>query len=466
MLLSLDEILSTCKEELIDLTADMMRPFQRHSQREIYDDNIPELSAALNELNQVSQVVNDAMKAAAGEVKGTTLILAQNALRMHHFRHSLSWDIHQSAIPQCRQTIDHFARLGHTSLAYVLQARLLRENIQLSDSDLKNMVQWKGQFVAEVDAFFKTTFPKFTARQMFARKELVRIPAFGDAISLDGRSDYLGRSVTQIRVDAGLASKWSLNDFHHRDVLGRTILHQAIHRRCESVISKLPTLSAALAQYCMNGLSPLHIAACQGHTELVKQLMYLRPDIVDAPDAAGRTAFWYAARGSQYGVMRVMGLQRDVNIDRVDSYGFSPALSAVHDGRFEVLGYLIRLDLRRMNGRNSFKAGRSINPRPLLFFASAAGQTDCVDLLLEPDVRTWRHKSDEHRDLLNQAEQQGHTKLEEKLRNLWNRKLDAQSQGVWADAGRVLLQPGPAGRAVPSYPYPFTRMLSPLPMTE
>ena len=140
MLLSLDEILSTCKEELIDLTADMMRPFQRHSQREIYDDNIPELSAALNELNQVSQVVNDAMKAAAGEVKGMTLLLAQNALQTQHFRHSSRWDVNQSAIPQCRQTIDHFARLGHTSLAYVLQVRLLRENIQLSDTDLENMV--------------------------------------------------------------------------------------------------------------------------------------------------------------------------------------------------------------------------------------------------------------------------------------------------------------------------------------
>jgi hypothetical protein len=209
----------------------------------------------------------------------------------------------------------------------------------------------------------------------------------------------------------------------------------------------------------MNGLSPLHIAACQGHTELVKQLMYLRPDIVDARDAAGRTAFWYAARGSQYGVMRVMGLQRNVDIDRVDKYGFSPAFSAVRDGRFEVLGYLIRLDLRRMNDRNSLKAGRSINPRPLLFFASAAGQTDCVDLLLEPDVRTWKNNSDEHRDLLNQAKQQGHTKLEGKLWILWNRKLDAQSQGVVADAGRVLLEPGSAGRAVPSYPYTFTRML-------
>jgi hypothetical protein len=445
----------------------MMRPFQRHSQRKTYEDNLPELSAALNELHQVSQVVNGAMKEAAGEAKGTTLFLAQNALRTHHFRHSLSWDVHQSTLPQYRQTIDHFARLGHTSLAYVLQARLLRENDQMSVEDLKNMVRWRDKFVTDVDAFFKITFPKLTVRQMFVPKELVRIKAFRDVISLDGRPDYLGRSVTQIRLDAGLAIKWSQNDVHHRDILGRTVLHQAIHRRCEAVVSKLSTLREYLAQCCMNRLSPLHIAACQGHTEVVRQLMCLRPDIVDEPDAAGRTAFWYAARGSQYGVMRVMSLQRDVNIDRMDNYGLSPAFSAVNDGRLEALGYLIRLDLKKMNDRNSFKVGRSIDPTPLLRFASAAGQIDCVDLLLKPDVRTWKDKGHEHRALLDQAKQEGDTMLEGKLLYLWNRKLDTQSQGVVADAGRALLEPEPAGRAVPSlYSYPFTCMRSSLPMTE
>ena len=119
-----------------------------------------------------------------------------------------------------------------------------------------------------------------------------------------------------------------------------------------------------------------------------------------------------------------------------------------------------------MFGRNSFKAGRSIDPTLLLRFASAVGQTECVDLLLEPDVRTWEDKGREHRDLLDEAKQQGHTKLGRKLCYLWNRKLDAQSERVVADASRALLEPEPVGRAVPSYSYPFTRMLAPLPMTE
>jgi hypothetical protein len=432
-----------------------MRNFQRDPQRENGEDDIPELSAALNELNRVSQIVNHELEKAACDAKGTTLFLAQNALRTHHFRSDLSWGVDQIAVVQCRRSIDQFVYMGHTSLAYVLQTRLLRKNIRLSEADLKNMIQWRYQFMAEVDAIIKATLSKFSNCQMFVPKELVRIPAFADAINVDGRPDYLGRTVTQIRLDAGLASKWSSNDVHYRDILGRTVLHQALHRQCDSVINKLPTLRANLAQRCMNRLSPLHIAASQGHIEVVKELIRLRPDIVNETDAVGRTAFWYAARASQFGVMDVMSLRRDVNvdIDCMDNSGFSPAQSAVRDGRFEVLNCLIKIDSKRMNARNSPKAEGSIDHEPLLLFASSVGRTECVNLLLRRDVRTWKVGSLEHRDLLEKAKRRGDTKLEGTLYSLSD-KLDVQMQETLADATKGLLESESARRAVPSmYPY-------------
>lgn len=310
-------------------------------------------------------------------------------------------------------------------------------------------------FVAEVDAFFKTNISKFSNRQMSVPKDLVRIPAFEDAIKLDGRPDYLGRTVTQIRLDAGLASKWSTDDVHYRDILGRTVLHQAVHRQCDSVVNKLPTLHEHLTQRCMNGLSLLHIAACQGHIEVVKQLILLRPELVNATDAAGRTAFWHAARASQFGVMNVMSLRRDVSVDTdyMDKCGFSPARSAVRDGRFEVLNCLIKIESKRTDARNSLKAERSIDHEPLLLFASAVGRTECVDLLLRRDVRTWKVGSPEHRDLLEKAKRRGDTKLEGTLYSL-SGKFDVQTQETVADATKGLLEPESARRAASSmYPY-------------
>ena len=414
-----------------------MRPSQRHSQRENGEDKVPELSAALNELNRMSQIVNYYMEKAARDAKGTTLFLAQNALRTHHFRRNLSWGIDRDAVIQCRRCIDHFASMGHTSLAYVLQARLVRENVPLSEADLKTMAEWRNHFVTSVDASPNDISQMFSGLQMFTPKELVRIPIFGNAIIADGRPDYLRRAVTQIRIDAGLPIEWPLDVIDHEDVLHRTVVHQVAHRGYNQDIRKLSKHGVDLARRCMNGLSPLHIAACQGHLDVVNDLMRLRPDLVNAPDSAGRTAFWYAARGSQFGIMGAMSLREDVNIDHKDKYGVSPASSAARDGRLDVLGYLYK----KMKAQISLNAERYINHLSPLLFASEASQYECVNLLLKRGVRIWTAGSPEFYRLLELITQRGDTKLMEKVREQQNIDIDSQMHGSLADAGKFFYKP-------------------------
>lgn len=104
------------------------------------------------------------MEKAACDAKGTTLFLAQNVLRTHHFRRNLSWGLD-------RRCIDQFSNLGHTSLAYALQVRLVKENVQLSEASLKTMAEWRHHFVADVEAFFNTIPHKFSGLQMFTPKD-------------------------------------------------------------------------------------------------------------------------------------------------------------------------------------------------------------------------------------------------------------------------------------------------------
>jgi hypothetical protein len=438
----------------------MVQPFQRHPQRESLEDNVPELSAAIDCLKQDARLVNLKMVEAARAATTTTFLLAQNALTTHYFRRDLSWGVDHTAVAECRNAITHFLQLGHTSLAYVLQVRLLQENITLSDAELKVMANSRNEFVIEVDRFFKSIPPRLEGRQMFTPKELVRIPAFANAISADGRPDYLGRSVAQVRFDAGVPAIWPADAIHHRDVLGRTALHQAVHRRDISTIRTLLKVRADLGQCCLNKLSVMHIAACQGHTKMVEFLIARAPYLVDMPDAAGRTPFWYAARGFHFGVMKLLSSRPDVNVDHRDACRLSPAAVAARDGRYELLGCLLKMKSDRVKAQIAPAAEQSVDHLPLLL-ASQARQTDCVILILT--LRSWKAGDAEYCRLLKLAGQWQDAELTGILRvhSLFNANLRKD----FAGATEFLLEPPEVEDKPPppNYPYVLDPRARPLP---
>ena len=127
-------------QELINLTTSMVRPYQRHQQRENKEDNIPELSRAVEELKKVAKLVNFKMLETARTVKDTTTFsIAQNALTTHYFRRDLSWGTDHNSVAECQSAITQFQQRGHTSLAYILQVRLLQDAVVLPDAELENM---------------------------------------------------------------------------------------------------------------------------------------------------------------------------------------------------------------------------------------------------------------------------------------------------------------------------------------
>ncbi len=139
-------------------------------------------------------------------------------------------------------------------------------------------------------------------------------------LAADKRLDYLGRSSLQVLYDVGMTVEWPLGANNHTDLLGRAGLHQALGRRDESTVLKFFfDHKAGFRQLCMSQLSAMHIAACQGHTQMVMFLIERLQSLVDMPDGLGRSPSWYAAENSRLDIMDLLGLRRDVNIDRKDT---------------------------------------------------------------------------------------------------------------------------------------------------
>lgn len=388
-------------EELLNLTTDMVRPFQRHPKRESSGDSIAELVLAVDGLKRIARLFNSKMREAVALISGTMFSDAQNALITLYFRRDLSWGTDHSSVAECCRTITQFQQLGHTSLAYVLQIRLLQAGIALSEADVKIMVNFRHDFVLEVDKFLNTVPPCLKGYQMFMPKEVVRIPCFAAAICADDRPDYLGRSVTQVMIDAGAPIEYPTHLINHSDALGRTILHQAVHRGDVSTVRELLRRRPDLDRdrTCLNKLSLLHIAACRGHMTMVDYLLIQAPRLLNMPDGAGRTPFWYAARSSHFIVIKRLGRDPRVDIDQKDDDGLSPTAVAARDGRHELLGQLLKLrSERRQAGTMSGEA--SVDHWPLLL-ASHAKHTECVDLILTQ--RSWTPGDTEYYRLLGLA---------------------------------------------------------------
>lgn len=250
----------------------------------------------------------------------------------------------------------------------MLQVNLLQVGVLPTRGEVERLLRCKQHYTQELSGLMARgnlpfTFPhSWSGCQMFAPQELVRLPAVAMHILNDRRSDILGRFSFHILSDAGVSITWKRFDqassgsslrfiardigammwpreaLNNHDILGRTALHTAARQGSVNSVKELSRSGADLRRLCLNGLSLLHIAACHGHTVIVHQLIdKMRYHMctaecytptseecqenktrclprLDELDDLLRTPFWYAARGSHFGVMSVLAERREIRV--------------------------------------------------------------------------------------------------------------------------------------------------------
>jgi hypothetical protein len=448
LLLSLQELLSMTIEELIDTAIDMARPPRRNSLRRNQEDIIPELRHAVSLFKNLSCAARDEMLRLNAT---TTLCQAQEALNQSRrplFHYDFLWGTDKPSVSEMRASILDFKNDGHVGFAYILQIRLLQAGVAMTQQEEEDLLACRKRFTEDLKLLsLRVDLPVPTQLLLcpvFMPKVLVRITTFAKEILRDDSPDYLGRRSFQVLSDAGLLIKWLSShlsqpwrDLHFEcaelslvsrtwspqeadvaDLLGRTAIHTAVR---QGLIGSVMTLAAArvdMHQTCLNGLTLMHIAACQGDTNMIRHLIDsddYRFEL-DRMDQAYRTPFWYAARGSHLNAMNALTaspVRGQVNVEHEDSHDHSALAIAARDGRSGVLERLFRL----RNSLNTDVLAPPPNEYLVFVYAIQSKNARCIKLVREH--RTWRYGDDVWRKAIDYATLHKDDTLRAELQSLY-----------------------------------------------
>lgn len=480
LLLSLHSILLMATKEMIDMAVAMLRPSRRDAAREHTEDCMPMLERAVNDFKALAYETRTSMLAWSGSMTLARAQDALNSLENPYFLPEFTWGVDQISLEATRANIASFYDASHFGLVYVLQTKLLQAGVLPTRDEVTRLLLCKQHFMQELNELIDRghlpfSFPSHWRQcQMFAPRELIGVPAVANHVLHDRRPDYLGRLSFHILSDAGARITWessshggpgySLNMLSHElgppvewpikainttDVLGRTALHIAVRQGSISSVMHLSRGGANIHQLCLNGLSLLHIAACHGHTTVVRHLidkMYYHEcggkfhktgeqcqecevrysHQLDELDDLWRTPFWYAARGSHFEVMALLteGVSLKisakqfitvwVNTEHEDSRGHSALATAARDGRVDVLTFL--LDLRSKTW-NPLLEQLMPNEHLLLAYAVQSKNRGCIKLVLSQ--RRWRFGGRVFDRAMAYAGQNHDKSLKDELLNLY-----------------------------------------------
>lgn len=473
LLLSLHSILLMAIKDMIDMAVAMLRPHRRDAARERTEDCMPMLEQAVAEFKALAYEVRTSMLALSGGVLFAHAQDALNALATPYFRPEYTWGVDQTYLEATRANIASFYNISHFGLVYVLQTKLLQAGVLPTRDEIARLLLCKQHFMQELDELIARghlpfSFPPHWRQcQMFARRELVRVPAVANHILNDRRPDFLGRFSFHILSDAGASITWESssqggpgksvyflsNDLgpsvawptqatNSVDILGRTALHIAVLQGIISSVMTLSRIGANMHRLCLNGLSLLHIAACHGHTTVVSHLvdkmryheckgqcheLEMRySHQLDELDGLLRTPFWYAARGSHFKVMALLtkGIRLEVpskqfviarvNTEHADSRGHSALATAARDGRVDVLTFLLSL---RSKTWNPLLEHLMPNEHLLLAYAVQSRNRGCIKLVLAQ--RQWRFGGRVFDRAMAYANQNHDQPLRDELLNLY-----------------------------------------------
>uniref|UniRef100_A0A096M1E1 Ankyrin 2 n=1 Tax=Poecilia formosa TaxID=48698 RepID=A0A096M1E1_POEFO len=126
-----------------------------------------------------------------------------------------------------------------------------------------------------------------------------------------------------------------------------------------------------------NGLNALHLAAKEGHKDLVEELLQ-RGASVDSSTKKGNTALHIASLAGQKEVVRLL-VNRGADVNAQSQNGFTPLYMAAQENHLEVVRYLLENE-----GNQSIATEDGFTP---LAIALQQGHNSVVSLLLEHDTK-------------------------------------------------------------------------------
>jgi ankyrin repeat protein len=148
----------------------------------------------------------------------------------------------------------------------------------------------------------------------------------------------------------------------------------------------------------------IHQAAQEGHTSVVELLLKYGAEH-DPEDIRGVTPFWSACQGGHMDIVRIL-LSKGVRSEQIADNGRTPIHQAAQNGHLEVVKILLTLDV------NIDLADDGVTP---LWIASQCGHYEIVKLLLDKDADCETMSKNDSRRPIHQAAQNGHFKVVEAL---------------------------------------------------
>ncbi|KAF0037458.1 hypothetical protein F2P81_010332 [Scophthalmus maximus] len=151
-------------------------------------------------------------------------------------------------------------------------------------------------------------------------------------------------------------------------------LHQS---RIRQVFVLKTIRGEASREIWQNGLNALHLAAKEGHEDLVEELLE-RGAAVDSSTKKGNTALHIASLAGQREVARIL-VKRGADVNSQSQNGFTPLYMAAQENHLEVVRYLLENE-----GNQSIATEDGFTP---LAIALQQGHNAVVSLLLEHDTK-------------------------------------------------------------------------------
>jgi ankyrin repeat protein len=330
--------------------------------------------------------------------------VAYAALETDYSQRKITWS-ENDAPRHLEGSIAQFQELGHHGFAHVLHMKRLLDRPKLTDHEAQLLVHTRHGFLTEV----RETLYKYSIQepvpaslyntQIFIPSRFLKHLTIMENVQGLGIPDCLGRSVSHILSDAGRDVDWSTNDVHHVDALGRSGLYISCQNGDEIRVKEFIAKGANVYQPAMNGLTPMHIAACMGHTTIFTILWNTRNgreetlrSCGDLRDRSGRhPLLWAALWGRHETVVRFFELcfKLDLNptLD-MDDFGCTAVTLAACGGHDKLVQFLVNnyfpADVQDSNGRTAF------------WYAAQGGHEATMKFLSE-------HATVDHRDKYGQT---------------------------------------------------------------